>query len=80
MLHLRKEKNLLRDDYLKHEEVVKIVESEDYKNLKKTNPLVFVGNLVYGCFSLLISFAMILHTLFQIVPRKNNWDDSLNTF
>ena len=77
---MRKAKNNVKDSFLIHEETVKIVQMEDINNLSKSNPLTYVWALVYGCISLLISFSIVLHTIYSILPKNGNWEESANTF
>lgn len=56
VMPLRRDKNHLRSKFLEHEHVVQIFESEEVKNLKNMNPLLYIWHLVYGCMSLLLVF------------------------
>jgi len=80
VMSLRAKKNDLRDEFLKHEEVVNIINQEDFSNLKNNNPLVYLGHLVFGCFSLVISLVIVLHTIFAIIPGTQGWGHASNTF
>jgi hypothetical protein len=48
--------------------------------LKDSNPLIYIGHLLFGCFSLILSLVIVLHTVFCIVPGTLGWGDPANTF
>jgi hypothetical protein len=75
---LNKMRNALSEKFYRMEQTMSIFKQED--DLTKSNPLLFGFWLFAGIFLLLISFGMIAHTVFHIIPKDGVHGLPLNSF
>ena len=69
MFQLRRKKNMIKDKFLRFEEVMAVFKEEE--DLQSSNPLIYVFYQIAGNIALLVSFAIMAHVIGQAVQKAD---------